>query len=567
MKDATRRDFLKTAAAGALGAPLLGFDRSSMSSHQPNGPGRNQRPNVVLIMVDDMGFADIGCYGGEIATPNLDRLASDGVRFSQFYNTSRCCPSRASLLTGLYSHEAGMGLMVHDRTEKPGFKGRLLHDRCVTIAQLMRDAGYGTYMTGKWHLGPNKGEQPLDWGFDRYYGCLDGAISYFEPGDPAFYPHDDDPRPITLDRTVVPPDDRFYATNRFTDYAKLFLDQHLNERGEDPFFLYMAPNAPHFPLQALPEDIAKYEGKYLKGWDKLREERYRQQLASNVLRSETTELTRRSYGRYEEVGPWPNSREPIPAWDSLSASRQKDFARRMTVYAAMIDNIDQNIGRLVNFLKDKGQFDNTILLFASDNGGAMVGGVSGFNGFGRHNPEAYGSAHSFINYGIGWSNASNTPFRLYKTYVHEGGISSPLIAHWPAGIDNAPGSFVRTPTHLIDIMPTLLEVAGARYPSRRNGHDILEKAGQSLVPLITESSQSFNTNRALYWEHAGCKAVRDRQWKLVEVTKGEWELYNMAEDRCETNNLISEHPERAARMKRMYRKWAKRSYVTPPMYK
>lgn len=526
------------------------------------------RPNIVLIMVDDMGYSDIGSYGGEISTPNLDKLASDGVRFTQFYNTSRCSPTRASLLTGLYHHQAGMGEMPKDRTAKRGFKGRLIRERSVTIAQLLKDAGYGTYMTGKWHLGLNKSEQPLDWGFDRFYGPLDGAINYFEPGNPVKYHHGHGgTRYITLDRSRVEPDDNFYATNRFTDYAQLFLNQHFNERKDDPFFLYLSYNTPHWPLQALPKDIKKYEGKYLKGWDKVREERYRRQLDLEVLQADNTELTPRTSDRYDEKGKWPRSRKPIPPWNSLSQKEQKDLARRMAIYAAMVDNMDQNIGRLIDYLKQKGKFDNTLILFLSDNGGAIGGSVRGFNLLGTHNPEQYGTADSFISYGLGWAKVSNTPFRMYKCYLHEGGISSPLIAHWPEGITEEAGSFNRTPTHLIDILPTLLEVANASYPDKRKGYDILEMEGQSLLPLLTENSEKFNRDRALYWEHAGSKAVRDQQWKLVQVHKGPWELYNMDEDRSEIKNVIDEYPDRAEKMQQMYNDWANRAYVNPPLYK
>ncbi|MEJ7779664.1 MAG: arylsulfatase [Daejeonella sp.] len=547
-------------------AHLVIFCLSGFVLTSPYGYSQ-ERPNIVLIMVDDMGFSDIGCYGSEIATPNLDRLAAEGVRFTQFYNTSRCCPTRASLLTGLYSHQAGMGLMIENRTDKPGFKGHLVRERCTTIAQVLKDAGYGTYMTGKWHLGNNPGEQPLDWGFDRFYGSLEGAISYFEPGNVKKYPHDKNPRPITLDRDTVKPDKDFYATNRFTDYAKLFLDQHLNERKEDPFFLYLAYNAPHWPLQALPQDIKKYEDKYLKGWDKLRKERYQRQSALGIFKAKNANLSERSDDRYKKEGAWPFTRGELPAWETFSREKQKDLAKRMAVYAAMVDNVDQNIGRLVTYLKDENKLDNTIIIFLSDNGGAIGGDVGGFSAMEpRDNLDLYGTTNSFVSYGLGWALASNTPFRMYKTYVHEGGISTPLIVHWPKGIKNAPGNFVRTPTHLIDVMPTLLEVAKAKYPETLNGNNIIPMEGQSIIPLIIDKSEKFNTDRRIYWEHAGCQAVRDKEWKLVKVHKGSWELYNIEEDRSEINNLISKYPERAKKMEKMYDVWADRAYVNPPMY-
>ena len=525
-----------------------------------------QRPNIVLIMVDDMGFSDIGPYGGEIETPNLDNLAANGVRFTQFYNTSRCCPSRASLLTGLDHHQAGMGLMIEDRTEKPGYLGHLARERCTTIAEVLGKSGYGTYMVGKWHLGNFKGEGPLDWGFDHFYGSLEGAISYFEPGNQVKYPHDKNPRYVTLDHDTITPDKNYYATNRFTDYGKLFLDQHFNERKGTPFFLYTAYNAPHWPLQALPKDIKKYEDKYIKGWDKLREERYERQLKLGVLKSENTLLSPRTDDRYEPGGKWPFTRDPLPAWDSLPKEKQKDLAKRMAIYAAMIDNVDQNIGRLMEYLKEKNELNNTIILFLSDNGGAIGGNVQGMNALGqRGNLDAYGTTNSFISYGLGWANASNTPFRMYKCYVHEGGISSPLIAYWPEGIKKQKGSFIRTPTHITDIMPTILEAAGTTYPDKMKEHDIIDFPGQSLLPLIIHNGKTFNENRALYWEHAGNKAVREGKWKIVQIQDGQWELYDMEEDRTEQKNLIKQYPERVERMKKMYKEWADRTYVNPPL--
>lgn len=526
-----------------------------------------ERPNIVLIMVDDMGFSDIAPYGGEIETPNLDKLSANGVRFTQFYNTSRCCPSRASLLTGLDHHQAGMGLMIEDRTELPGYLGHLARERCTTIAEVLKDSGYGTYIVGKWHLGYREGERPLEWGFDRFYGALEGAISCFEPGNTKKYPHDPRPRYVTLDNDTITPDKNFYATNRFTDFAHMFIDQHLVERKDDPFFVYMAYNAPHWPLHALPQDIKKYEDKYLKGWDQLREERYQRQLKLGVLDKDNTQLSVRTDDRYEPGGKWPFTRNPLPAWNTLSEDQQKDLAKKMAVYAAMVDNVDQNIGRLIKFLESKEQLDNTMILFLSDNGGAIGGNVMGFNALGeRGKLELYGATDSFISYGLGWANASNTPFRMYKCYVHEGGIASPLIVHWPKGIKNKRGSFIRTPAHISDIMPTILAATGSTYPDKMNGRDLIELQGQNLMPLWSKNPKQFNDDRRLFWEHAGSKAVRDGRWKLVQVHEGAWELYDMDKDRTESNNLIGQYPERAEAMKKMYLEWADRAYVNPPLY-
>ena len=526
------------------------------------------KPNIIIILADDMGFSDLGCYGSEISTPNIDRLAQNGIRFTNFYNTSRCCPSRASLLTGLDHHQAGMGLMVEDRTDKPGYKGRLMRDRCTTIAAILQAAGYSTYMTGKWHLGKLEGERPLEWGFDHYYGCLEGAISYFEPGNKTKYPHGTDHRHVTLDYDTIIPDKNYYATNRFTDYAQFFLEQHLNEQSEKPFFLYLAYNAPHWPLHALPRDIEKYEGKYLEGWDKLREERYLRQLELGVLEEDNTWLSPRTDDRYEPGGLWEYSRDPIPAWETMPPAQQEDLAKRMTVYAAMVDNLDQNIGRLLEFLEVKGQLDNTIILFLSDNGGAIGGGIYGFNVLGtRGNLDQYGTTNSFISIGLGWANASNTPFRMYKCYVHEGGISSPLIIHWPAGVQGATGSFIRVPAHITDIMPTLLEAAGVEYPGSVDGNDIIDLPGKSLMPLIIQTPGRIIEDRVLCWEHAGNKAIRNGKWKLVRIQGGPWELYDMDKDRCENYNIITEYPEMAEKLKNMYLEWADRAFVNPPLNK
>lgn len=526
-----------------------------------------ERPNIVLIMVDDMGFSDIGCFGGEIETPNLDKLAAQGVRFNQFYNTSRCCPSRASLLTGLDHHQAGMGLMIEDRTELPGYLGYLARERCTTIAELLQAENYGTYMCGKWHLGyQNMEERPLAWGFDRFYGSLEGAISYFEPGNPAKYPHDKRPRHVTLDNDTITPDKNFYATNRFTEYGMLFLEQHFNERDNDPFFLYMAYNAPHWPLHALPRDIAKYEDYYMRGWDRLREERYQKQLELGILKAENSILSPRTDDRYPPEGLWPLTRNPLPAWDALTEAQQKDLAKKMAVYAAMVDNLDQNIGRLIGFLSAKNKLDNTIILFLSDNGGDIVGSVMGFNALGeRGKLDLYGTTESFMSYGLGWANASNTPFRMYKCYVHEGGIASPLIVYWPRKIKN--GKLVETPVHITDIMPTLLSAAGVNYPEKIDDRSLIELPGQCLLPLFMKDTGDYNENRQFYWEHGGNKAIRDRNWKLVQVQGGTWELYNMDEDRCESNNLIRKYPERAQRMREMYDTWADKAYVNPPLHK
>jgi arylsulfatase A-like enzyme len=526
-------------------------------------PSLSEKPNIIVILVDDMGYSDIGCYGSEIKTPNLDRLAANGARFSQFYNTSRCCPTRASLLTGLYSHQAGVGLMT-GRTDRPGYKGRLMPDRCVTIAQVLKSTGYSTYMTGKWHLGNRPGEQPLDWGFDRFYGSLDGAFSYFHPGDSSAYPGDKkDTRHITLDRKRVELDRNFYATDRFSDYAISFLKEHHQKKEENPFFLYLSYNAPHWPLQALPEDIAKYEDTYRVGWDEIRSQRYQRQIDLGLINPETVKLTKRFEGIPAKTYWREYGGGQVPAWKDLSDAQQRDLAKRMAVYAAMVDRVDQGIGRLLETLRETKSLDNTIIFFLADNGGALGGTPTGFNWFKCKDLVKYGTDQSFISYGTGWANASNTPFRNVKCFVHEGGIATPLIVHWPRGLKVEKGSFVRTPGHLVDIMTTCVDLADARYPKKQGEHTLIPMEGTSLLPLLQDRPDDYQPHEALFWEHTGNKAVRYKDWKLVSIGEGKWELYDMDKDRSETKNVASEHPEIVGKLSGMYKDWAKRAMVSP----
>ncbi|MCX7014255.1 MAG: arylsulfatase, partial [Candidatus Sumerlaeota bacterium] len=401
------------------------------------------RPNLLIILADDLGFADIGCYGGQIPTPALDRLAAHGLRFSQFYNTARCCPSRASLLTGLHPHQAGIGLMSEDPRWKlapdspPGYRRRL-NRNCVTLAEVLGASGYHTYMAGKWHVGMHGRETwPLQRGFERFYGIVAGACSYLRP-------HGD--RYLVLDNAALPPPEGdYYTTDAFTDFGIRCLKE---QKDDAPFFLYMAYNAPHWPLHARQEDIDRFVGAYRKGWDALREELHRRQLTMGLVKEEWG-LSARDEG--------------ARPWRDLSEEQQRQLDYRMAVYAAQVHRMDANIGRLVKTLEDLGCLDNTLILFLSDNGGCAepytdLGGGA-FEDI--NNPERSGA----ISYGQGWANASNTPFRKFKVFVHEGGISTPLIAHWPAGIQTPQGAITDTPAYLIDIMPTMVELSGAAYPT------------------------------------------------------------------------------------------------------
>ncbi len=516
-----RRGFLKmmglSAAAWAIPRPLW------------SGAGAAGRPNIVLIMADDMGYSDIGCYGGEIETPNLDRLAANGLRFTQFYNTARCCPTRASLLTGLYSHQAGIGHMVGDKGY-PAYQG-YLNDRCVTIAEVLKTAGYQTLMTGKWHVGNKRGYWPLDRGFERFYGSNTSTGSYFEIHKDSY-----DRRLILDDKEVEPPE-KWYATDAYTDYAIDFIEAACGE--DRPFFLYTAYTAPHWPLHALPEDIAKYRGKYRKGWDELRSERHRRMIELGIIEDR-----------------WPLSPRGGKAWDSLSPAKQDEMDLRMAVYAAMVDRMDQNIGRIVRKLKERGIFDNTLILFLSDNGGCAEGGLWGFNREGG----PIGSPASYASYGLCWANASDTPFRRYKKWAHEGGIATPLIAHWPAVVESK-GELVHEPGHVIDIMATCCDAANAEYPRRYKGKQIVPLEGKSLLPVLQGRSRAGH--EAIHWEHQGNRAIRCGKWKLVSEHPGEWELYDLEQDRTELNDLAEELPDKVAELKAMYAQWAKRCGVRP----
>jgi len=489
------------------------------------------KPNIIVILVDDMGWSDLSCYGSEIPTPNLDALAKDGLKFTQFYNTGRCCPTRAALLTGLYPHEAGVGHMT-DNLGFPGYQGRL-NERCVTMAEVLRDAGYFTAMTGKWHVGQNFGVVPWERGFERtltapaggfYYGAAKRA-SLFLNGEKIA---NDDPR--------LPKD--WYSTDLWTDYGIRFLDEALAEK--KPFFLYLAHNAPHFPLQAPKEDIARFRGKYTTGWDRLREERYERQKQLGLIDPE-----------------WALSPRPpeVAAWESLSAEEQDRFDHIMAIYAACVWHMDKEIGVLVDALRERRVLDNTLILFMSDNGGNAEAGPDG-----RLNGSNLGGVPSTVFCGQSWATLENTPFRRYKHFNHEGGIATPLIAHWPAGI-KARGELRTQPGHVVDIMATVAEVGGGAYPRDFNGHAITPLEGRSLVPAFANKPIERD---GLFWEHEGNAAVRVNDWKLVRKGgKGPWELYNLKTDRTELHDLAAAEPEKARELLAKWEAWAKRADVLP----
>lgn len=549
------------------------------------------KPNILIILADDLGWSDLGCYGGEIRTPNLDSLAAGGLRFTQFYTSTRCCPSRASLLTGLYPHQAGIGLMTSDQAAKypgagdkgeafPGYRGAL-NANCVTIAQVLKPTGYRTAAAGKWHVGNS--EPPTKRGFDDFYGFVGGyGVDSWEPRMMKRLPEG---RP---QRSYQPGE--FFATDAITDHALDFLAD-MRKAGA-PWLLYVGYQAPHFPVQSKREDMTGYPEIYARGWDKIREQRLTKQKKIGLL-PESTALTPRSKITHpvasRRLGSWTDDGNN-PAWDSLPADRRADLAQRMAVFAGMVTGMDRNIGRLIADLRASGQLDNTLILFLSDNGACAEWEPFGFEMLPTPNPvpgtginqgtqalpnklycgdelATMGQAGSFPSYGSGWANACNTPWRLYKHYGHEGGIGTPLIAHWPAAVgkDKDNGRFVREPAHLIDLMATCVDITGAKYPAEWIGKKILPMEGVSLRPLLAASAGNPASlpPRLLAWEHEGNRAIREGQWKLVSLATAPWELYDMESDRVEMNNLAASQPERVKDMSAKWEVWAKRTNVLP----
>ena len=501
---------------------------------------RNQpeRPNIVLIMADDMGFSDLGCYGGEINTPNLDRLAEGGLRFSHFYNNGVCMATRASLLTGQYCEKVGLGEM-----------GARLQAGCnnVTFAEVLRTAGYRTLMSGKWHNGHLSGQNPVDRGFDRFWGLLSGGSNYFNPGlkrpgepEPVHkYPNDlrhwgDDDEVMF---PYTPENPTFYATDAFTDRALDFLDLYGNE--DKPFLLYLAHMAPHFPMQARPADIARYQGRYLVGWDELRSRRYARLL---------------ELGLVDEVWGVSDRDGICPPWEEAEDKARWD--RKMAVYAGMVECMDRGIGKVLDKIRDLGKEENTLVLFLSDNGGCG-------EHFDNSPDKEPGGVDTYTTVDAPWANASNTPFRKYKVFDHEGGISTPLIAYWPKVI--RPNAITHQVGHIIDFLPTFAEIAGADYPSR--DHGVLSPDGKSLLPVFR--GEKREEHEALFWELRGCRAVRKGGWKAVsqgpprwhhghDIPPGRegWELYDIERDRCERNDLADNHPDIVKELNDLWHSWS-----------
>ncbi len=530
-----------------------------------------ERPNIIVILADDMGYTDIGCYGGEIDTPNLDKLAAGGLRFTQFYNTGRCCPTRASLLSGLYPHQADVGHMMSEISG--AYLGNLAKD-CVTIAEALKPAGYSTYLSGKWHVtrhvNPKNESEIYNWplqrGFDRFYGTIHGAGSFFDPNS------------LTRGNRHISPQadpeykpETYYYTDAISDNARRYIKEHDKD---EPFFMYVAYTAAHWPLHAFPEDIAKYEGKYDDGYAPIRVARYKRAMELGVIGGNSK--------MSPQFGDW--EAQPDKEWESAC----------MEVYAAMVDRLDQGIGKIVSTLEDERMLENTLILYMQDNGGCQEPYGRKINGprvergerFSPMSPtelqydmtpkksrDGYatrrghvmpGPADTEIGYGENWANVSNTPFRMYKHFVHEGGISTPLIVHWPKGI-SAKNELRHTPSHLIDVMATCVEVSGGKYPKTYNGNAIQPMEGKSLVRVFENKEIERDY---LFWEHEGNRAIREGDWKLVAKGRHgqddvKWELYDLSKDRSELNDLSESHPEKKANLIALWTEQAKRTEVLP----
>ena len=472
----------------------------------------NPPPNIVLIMSDDLGFSDLGCYGSEIQTPHLDQLAAQGMRMTQFYNTAKCTQSRAMMLTGLH----------HQQTDD-----LIRRDNNVTMAEVLQEAGYRTIMSGKWHLGNWQEERdtPNNRGFDRFFGFLNGAVDFYTGRD-----YGSGTNFMRQDSAIYEAPDGFYTTDGFTDFAVKEVAQATQEN--QPFFLYLAHNAPHFPLQVPEENTQKYQGRYAIGWDSLRQERHQRMIQLGVVQPQWSLAPRDSL---------------TPAWERLSSSQQQQEQRLMEVYAGMIDRLDQQIGRLLDQLETSGVADNTLVIFLSDNGGCPFDA----NHAPMVPPGGPGSART---YDTEWAQASNTPFRRYKQWIHEGGIATPMIVRWPGRI--APNTVSSVPGQLLDLMPTLLGAAEAAYPQQYRNRTLLPAEGVSLLPAWR--GDTVRRTQPMFWEYEGSRAVRDGDWKLVGERGGPWELYHLGEDRTEMNNRIAELPERAQLMVEQYDSWAQR---------
>jgi arylsulfatase len=515
------------------------FTIGAVSCNVTTTPQGN-KPNIIIIMADDLGYSDIGCYGGEIETPNIDRLANNGLRFRQFYNCARSCPTRASLLTGLYPHQTGMGWMAAADMQREAYRGSI-NQQCVTIAEVLQTTGYTTYMSGKWHVSSDrqnkdniKDNWPLQRGFNRYFGIVEGASNYFN----VKYVNDNE-------RGLSPDDGRYYFTHAISDSAAVFIDRH--NYGAHPLFLYVAYTAPHWPLHALQEDIDKYAERYKAGWDKLRQERFERQ---------------KKIGLFEKNVILSPRDEAVAVWDSLSPEKQDEFAKRMAIYAAQVDAMDQGVGRIIKNLEKRGQLNNTLIMFLSDNGACAEHQSRG------KRKALDGKEDTFESYRINWANLSSTPYREYKHYTNEGGIATPLIIHYPNGINKKLNNgFADDYGHVIDLMTTCVDISEATYPVIYRENKIIPMQGMSLTPVFV--GKKINRG-AIFWEHEGNIAMRAGKWKIVTKTKMNTEfdeksvkLYDMENDPTEMNDLSKSYPDTINKLYAAWNEWAQNIAVFP----
>lgn len=525
-----RRAFIGS-SVGALALTALASQIEAQSE---------KKPNIIMIVADDLGFADLGCYGGEIKTPNLDRMAAEGMRFKQFYNCSVCYYSRAAMLTGVNPRYG---------------KGSLLKENMLTIAEILKEAGYATAMSGKWHLGGGKLNRPTDRGFDEYYGSTIGAVNFFDPTtpDPPFASHGSQKAAFVRNTTQVKSvPENYYVTDAITDHSIEQIKKFAKE--DKPFFLHLAHFAPHYPMHALPKDIAKYRGKYDEGYVVLRERRHRKMIELGIIDAKW-ELPNPD----KKIGNWRYDLA-VDSWESLEDKKWE--TAKMEVYAAMVDRMDQNIGRVMQTLKETGIDDNTMIVFFSDNGGCasdITPETPSYKSYREYNKnKETGTKESYVFCGPGWATAQSSPFRRYKTWTYEGGISTPMIVRWKGKIK--PNSMTNEVGHLVDLMPTFLEIAGTNYPTEHQGIKTLPLEGISLIPAL--KGKKFKKERELGWYVFGSNAFRSGKWKLVwGITAKKWELYDVDADRTETHNLAEKYPEIVKKLKDAWQKWADRSDV------
>ena len=532
-------------------------------------PKADRRPNIIVIMADDLGFSDIGCYGGEIHTPNIDYLATNGIRYTQFYNTSRCCPTRASLLTGLYNQQAGIGKMT-DAEDEPGYRGHL-GENTVTLAEVLKSAGYQTAMSGKWHVSnTNVQKNPqdqLDWlnhkkdfgdfspvsqyptsrGFDKFFGNIWGVVDFFDPFSL-----------VSGTKPIKNVPKNYYHTDAINDTAVAYIQS--CAKSSAPFFIYVAETAPHWPLMALPEDIARYKNTYKSGWDAIRKARYQKMSKQGLIDPAQTKLSERWQGDLT----W--EANPDKDWD----------AQAMAVHAAMVDRMDQGIGRMIKALRETGQLDNTLILFLSDNGASPENCAAYGPGFDRPSETrdgrkiAYdlkkqlmpGPQTSYASIGQRWANVANTPYQYWKAESYEGGVHTPLVAFWPKGITAKKGRFSAQVGHVMDFMSTFAEIAGATYPKRYKGQAITPTTGISLLPSF--EGKAVTGHESLFNEHFGARYARSGDWKIVSSSRdSSWHLFNLATDRTEIQDLATRYPERVRQLKSQWHQWANTHQVFP----